>query len=437
MKKKAGFLALIPILYFAVSGGPYGLEEIVSSVGPFYALLLILVVPVIWSIPEALIVGELSSNYPVQGGYYRWVKLALGNFWGFLEGWWSILYTLIDISLYPILVTTYLKLLFPNMSFLVTYLLQLLVIWSCAIINILGIRAVGRTLAFFQSFIFLLFTVFVVVGSEYISFDFKAALDIPQDISSGGILLGFSLAFWNYIGLDGGSTVLGEIENPRKNYYKALFVLIPLIACFYFFPILIGTCIHQDWQSWSFGEYTRIAQTMNISWLAVCLTIGGMVTFLGLFNSLILTSTRLISTMSEDGYLPKIFSRLDKKSNAPVIAIIFVAFVYSFLVLVGFHKLLIYDVFFFLIAMFLEAISLLVLRYKNKTSKDCFKIPFGNLGLYSAVGIASMAIIFMTLLNLYFFSRSPNLLAITIFLILSGIPVYMYNKQRRSLMKDL
>lgn len=437
MKKKAGFLALIPILYFAVSGGPYGLEEIVSSVGPFYALLLILVVPVIWSIPEALIVGELSSNYPVQGGYYRWVKLALGNFWGFLEGWWSILYTLIDISLYPILVTTYLKLLFPNLSFLETYLLQLLVIWSCAIINILGIRAVGRTLAFFQSFIFLLFTVFVVVGSKYISFDFKAALHMSQDISSGGILLGFSLAFWNYIGLDGGSTVLGEIENPRKNYYKALFVLIPLIACFYFFPILIGTCIHQDWQSWSFGEYTRIAQTMNISWLAVCLTIGGMVTFLGLFNSLILTSTRLISTMSEDGYLPKIFSRLDKKSSAPVIAIIFVASVYSFLVLVGFHKLLIYDVFFFLIAMFLEAVSLVVLRYKNGTSKDCFKIPFGNIGLYLVVGIASMTIIFMTLLNLYFFSRSSNLLAITIFLFLSGIPVYMYNKQRRSLMKDL
>lgn len=437
MKKKAGFLALIPILYFAVSGGPYGLEEIVSSVGPFYALLLILVVPVIWSIPEALIVGELSSNYPVQGGYYRWVKLALGNFWGFLEGWWSILYTLIDISLYPILVTTYLKLLFPNLSFLETYLLQLLVIWSCAIINILGIRAVGRTLAFFQSFIFLLFTVFVVVGSKYISFDFKAALHMSQDISSGGILLGFSLAFWNYIGLDGGSTVLGEIENPRKNYYKALFVLIPLIACFYFFPILIGTCIHQDWQSWSFGEYTRIAQTMNISWLAVCLTIGGMVTFLGLFNSLILTSTRLISTMSEDGYLPKIFSRLDKKSSAPVIAIIFVASVYSFLVLFGFHKLLIYDVFFFLIAMFLEAVSLVVLRYKNGTSKDCFKIPFGSTGLYLVVGIASMTIIFMTLLNLYFFSRSPNLLAITIFLFLSGIPVYMYNKQRRGLMKDL
>ena len=150
MKTKAKFLALIPIIFFSVSGGPYGLEEIVSSVGPINTLFLILLLPLLWTIPECMVVAELSSTYPVQGGYYRWVQMGLGRFWGFMEGWWSILYTLLDMSLYPILFTTYLKLLFPNLESLAVYLIQLSMIWLCALINILGIRLVGNVLTLFK-----------------------------------------------------------------------------------------------------------------------------------------------------------------------------------------------------------------------------------------------------------------------------------------------
>lgn len=442
MKKKVGFLYLIPILYFAVSGGPYGLEEIVRSVGPFYALFFILIVPIFWSLPEALIVGELASNYPLQGGYYRWVKLALGNFWGFLEGWWSILYTLIDLSLYPVLVSLYLKLFFPELGFWQCYLVQLAVIWTCAMINILGIRVVGNVLTIFQSFIFLLFVIFIFVGSKYVSFDFSNALTAPENITTYGTMFGLSVAFWNYIGLDGGSTVLGEIENPKKNYYKALFILVPLIAAFYFFPILVGTSIHKDWQSWSFGEYTRIALSMNMKYLAIGLATGGMVTFLGLFNSLILTSTRIFSTMSEDGYLPRFFSKLNKKSNAPQNAIIFSAIIYSLLVLIGFHKLVIYDVFFFLIAMLLEIISLVILRNKGRRGKGSvarnrFQIPFGKTGMHFTVGVACFSIIFMILLNAIYFCKSPVWLLLTFALLLSGIPFYLiYRKNKKPRTKN-
>src|SRR3989338_1862342 len=132
MKLKAKLFALIPILFFSVSGGPYGLEEIVTSVGPINTLLLILIIPIVWTIPECMVVAELSSNYPVQGGYYKWVQMSMGKFWGFMEGWWSILYTLIDLYLYPILFTTYLKFFFPDLNFWQLYIIQLTVIWSSA-----------------------------------------------------------------------------------------------------------------------------------------------------------------------------------------------------------------------------------------------------------------------------------------------------------------
>jgi len=435
MKSKAGLLGLIPIIYFAVSGGPYGLEEIVSSVGPFYTLLLILIVPLIWTVPEYMIVSELSSNYPVQGGFYRWVQLGMGKFWGFMEGWWKILYTLIDLSLYPILFTTYLKILFPDLTFLSMYLIQLFMIWFCVVINILGIRAVSKILTVFKFFIIILFFVFVFLGAKYVSFDFSPIFENSSNMSFNNLAFGLSLVFWNYIGLDGGSTVLGEIDNPSKNFYKGLLLTIPIIVLMYFFPILVGASIHTDWDSWRFGEYSYIAETMHMPILAIFLAIGGMVMAWGLFNSLILTSTRILSTMSEDKWLPEIFSETHKTYHTPYKTIIFAGIIFSILVLIGFHKLVVFDVFLFMLAMFLQLVALVVLRKDNKdayNNKDTFKIPFGLTGLFLFVGLGFLVICFMSFIFVYESVANHDYYSIIISLLLvfSGIPIYYFLKSR-------
>lgn len=431
MGKKAGFIALVPIIYFAVSGGPYGLEEIVSSVGPFFTLLLIVLVPILWTIPETMIVAELSSTYPVQGGYYKWVQMGLGNFWGFMEGWWSILYNLIDLSLYPILFTTYLKLLFPTLDFWTIYLIQLSLIWICVFLNILGIRIVGNVLAGLQAFIVLIFLYFVLSSAFHVNFDFKSVLRMPEEISLSTLAFALSLGFWNYIGFDGGSTVLGEIHNPSKNYYKAMFLTILIIVAVYFFPILAGVCIQPDWQNWTFGEFTKIANLMGSPILGILLAAGGMVFTCGLFNSLILTSTRVISTMAQDGWLPNVFGKIHKKYDTPHITILLAGMVYSLLVLVGFHKLIVFDVFLFLIAMFLEAVTLIVLRNKNPQAESNFKIPFGKVGMYFVVGLASFMILLMSVIFFFELKSSPLSFVVSLTLVLSGIPIYLLILLRR------
>ena len=86
---KMRLLPLIAATYFMVSGGPYGLEDIIGKAGYGRALLLLLVVPLVWSLPTSLMVGELASALPEEGGYYCWVRRALGAFWGFQEAWLS------------------------------------------------------------------------------------------------------------------------------------------------------------------------------------------------------------------------------------------------------------------------------------------------------------------------------------------------------------
>jgi len=61
----------------------------VSTSGPGMALLFILIVPWLLSVPMALASAEMATAMPVEGGFYRWTRAAFGNFWGFQCGWWN------------------------------------------------------------------------------------------------------------------------------------------------------------------------------------------------------------------------------------------------------------------------------------------------------------------------------------------------------------
>lgn len=59
------------------------LQDAVSAGGPLLAILGFLILPLIWSVPEALITAELATTFPENSGYVAWVTAAFGPFWGF------------------------------------------------------------------------------------------------------------------------------------------------------------------------------------------------------------------------------------------------------------------------------------------------------------------------------------------------------------------
>jgi amino acid transporter len=95
------------MIYIFVSGGSFGIEEMVASSGPGLTLLLLLALPIVWALPMALIASELGSALPDSGGFYVWTRRGLGQFWGFQAGWWWSLALLVDTSLYLGLSATY------------------------------------------------------------------------------------------------------------------------------------------------------------------------------------------------------------------------------------------------------------------------------------------------------------------------------------------
>src|SRR5580693_947890 len=80
---KISTVPMIAATYFMVAGGPYGLEDIVQKTGYVATLLILLITPLLWSLPTALMVSELATAIPEEGGFYIWVQRGMGRFWGF------------------------------------------------------------------------------------------------------------------------------------------------------------------------------------------------------------------------------------------------------------------------------------------------------------------------------------------------------------------
>ena len=107
-RRKIRFLPLVAATYFMVSGGPYGIEDILGGAGYARAIIILLVLPLLWSLPTALMIGELAAAIPAEGGFYVWVRRGLGPFWGYQESWLSLTASVFDMALYPSIFVLYL-----------------------------------------------------------------------------------------------------------------------------------------------------------------------------------------------------------------------------------------------------------------------------------------------------------------------------------------
>src|SRR5476649_114211 len=136
-------IQLIAVIFFTVSGGPYGLEPLLTYAGEHGALLLLLITPLLWDVPAIFTVLELNSMMPVTGGYYKWVKHALGDRFGFYEGWWTWIYSFVDLAIYPVMFTEYAAFFFPVLAPYNIYIC-LFIVWGSALLNIRGAVPVGR-----------------------------------------------------------------------------------------------------------------------------------------------------------------------------------------------------------------------------------------------------------------------------------------------------
>jgi len=379
---------LVAATFFMVSGGTYGTEDIVHGAGYGRAILILLLTPILWSLPTAFMIGELSSALPEEGGYYAWVRRAMGNFWGFQEAWLSLVASVFDMAIYPTLFILYLQRLFPWFAEGHRGLMVgLAVVALCALLNVAGVKVVSNTSLWLFFALSAPFIAIVCIAP----FKFGAlaqAVTKPTN-SSIDILTGVLICMWNYMGWDNASTIAAEVERPQRTYPRAMLAAVLIVAVSYILPVAAMWMTGLAPSAWDTGFWADVAGMIGGPLLRVALALGGLISGFGMFNALVMSYSRLPLAMAQDGMLPKIFGKRHSRSRAPWVAIVVLAVLWAPCLLLGFERLVTIDILLYGASLGLEFAALICLRVREPELPRPFRVPGGLFGAI-AIGITPM-----------------------------------------------
>ena len=375
--RKLTVLPLVAATYFMVSGGPSGIEEIVQDSGYKLAMLILVATPLIWSLPTSYMVGELSAAIPAEGGFYIWVRRAMGRFWGFQEAWLSLAASLFDMASYPALFVLSLAQIWPpanqghNGVFIASGVIMACVLW-----NLFGSRAVGNGSVLLGA---LLLSPFIVIMAFAI-FRHPSLHDATASTEAHGTwLTAVIVAMWNYMGWDNASTIAGEVDDPQKTYPRVMKLTLLAIVLSYVVPVAIVWTTHIQSGFWSQGSWAAIAALLGGRWLGFALVVGSMVSTFGIVNSLTMSYSRLPSSMAEEGDLPRIFAR-KRSDHTPWVSVVVCGLAWTTVVFIlgtNLDRLLLLDILLYGSSLVLEFVALVVLRIREPLLHRPFRVPGG------------------------------------------------------------
>ena len=386
-----------------VAGGPYGIEDIIGEAGYGRALLLLLIIPILWSLPTSLMVGELASALPEEGGYYCWVRRALGPFWGFQEAWLSLAASVFDMAIYPVLFVTYLSRIAPNLTAGSRGTLwALAVVLLCAAWNLRGAKSVGEGSVGMFAVLLAPFVVLIaagfwkgLMGHAHVLTLLRAPVVAPS--FAGAV----SVALWNYMGWDNASTIAQEVEAPQRNYPRAMLISAALVAATYIAPLAAVALAGVPASQFSTGAWTDAARSILGGGvlgtaLVFAIVIGGMLNGAGMFNALMLSYARVPYALAKDGLLPRFLTRTTQatptRAPVPWASVVVCAVAWALALRLSFERLISIDLVLYGASLMLEFVALVVLRLREPSLKRPFRIP-GGLPAAIAAGVGPAMLI--------------------------------------------
>ncbi|MGJ7911799.1 amino acid permease [Neobacillus sp. LXY-1] len=215
---------------------------------------------------------------------------------------------------------------------------------------------------------------FIGVGVWYV----KPANWTPfMPFGFSGVATGAATVFFAYIGFDAVSTAAEEVKNPQRN--MPIGIIASLLVCTVLYiavsAILTGIVPYQH-----LGVKNPVAFALNYihqDWVAGFISIGAIVGITTVLLVMIYGQTRLFYAISRDGLLPKVFSKVDKKKQTPLVNTWITALIVSiFSGLIPLGKLAELTNIGTLFAFMTVSVGILYLRKNDQAPKTGFKVPF-------------------------------------------------------------
>jgi amino acid transporter len=418
-QRKMRLLPLIAATYFMVSGGPYGIEDILGGAGFLKAILILLILPFFWSLPTALMIGELAGAIPAEGGFYIWVRRALGPFWGYQEAWLSLSASVFDMALYPSIFVLYLGKLNPALtSDWHGYAWSLSVVAVCCAWNLRGAPAVGEDAVGLFALLLAPFAVFVALGLwRAVTLHPNIHWNQPGSGLGAGLSTAILVAMWNYMGWDNASTVAQEVENPQRNYPRAMILSTFLVAVTYILPLAAMAMAGLSSDGFSTGDWATAARALGGpgllgTILGLAVIAGGAISGVGMFNALVMSYSRLPMAMAQDGMLPRMVARRNRR-QVPWASVLLCGLAWALALKLPFERLISIDLILYGTSLLLEFVALVALRIREPGLPRPFKA--GNMAVAVLLGVGPAVLIVYAL----YVSRDETLFGTTSALLFS------------------
>jgi amino acid transporter len=302
------------------------------------SLLMWVIAAVSFFIPQGLAVIELSSRFPKEGGIYFWTKRALGEGHGFLCGW---CYWINNVLYYPNLLISAAVIatfIFGKSGSGLTdswaYVLPVTlgVLWIAVLMNIVGLgtgkwlQNAGGVGTYIPGLILILLGVYGAMSAPPAN-ELSLATLKPDLKNLPALNLLASIAF-AFAGLELAPTMADEVENPRRNLPRSIFISAPLIAVAY----VVGTaavlwCLPNKDINVVSGFLQAIkAGADNISptlgWVAPLCAALYSIGNLGSMGAWLIGPARVAFVIGLDRYFPKAFGAVHPRWHTPYVAIL-------------------------------------------------------------------------------------------------------------------
>jgi APA family basic amino acid/polyamine antiporter len=334
------------------------------------------------SVCGALTFAEIGARYPNAGGFYKTLSYCYHPSLAFMAEWVLAISNIASVAAVAIIGSEYINpILMPpslqnDMGVKMTTITSVLLLY---IVNYLGIKMSARI----QN-VLIVFKLTMIVLLCLVVFKH----DIPAPVHAyeprhGGILSTFGLClipvFFTYTGYALTINFGADIINAKRNIPKAIFmgmgIVVTLYLCInyaYFKVLGFGGLQHTNVLAATMAERLFGPVGYKITSILMFLSV------LAYVNVYILSNPRIYYAMAEDGILPKIFKRLNPRTQVQEFGItFFVGAILLILFFVGsFSSLLSYTMFFNTIGLILGASSIFILRRKTKEldSSGIYKI---------------------------------------------------------------
>lgn len=318
-----GLICMVPISPMAIYGGVF-----TDSGGMPTLAFLIGFVAVLFSVFSF---GIMIQHFPSSGSIFTYVSHIMGKPMGFIAGWLMLLQYLVSPTLVYLIAAIAIHSMVPEIPILVLCFAFLIVV---AIVSLIGMKTamVVNKIALIAQLVIL--AIFVVLGVTYIighpetcNFSLTNVVN-PAKFDFGGTMSAVSLAVMSYVGFGAIATLTQEAVDPKRGPGRAMMVMALVLCVLYVAQCFIATCINPSGANFANNTdnaFYVVARMITGPWLAILCAVGvalaqGIFTAIAQQNSIAF----VMFTMANGGTLPKFMGKMNKRTNSPINAVIFI-----------------------------------------------------------------------------------------------------------------